>query len=359
MLLIRAFKRKDNAIFVFGFTFTVALASFGFKVSFAAQDAPEMVPFFLQTVVKSLEELPLVTQARAAMIAILGGIWYTGVFESLFMARAKEEGGQPVISVISHYLDLFLMTQTRFTNIPLFLSFWLIEHSLLDLASDSTISSPEVTISILILQFFSYFCFGGTNAISSVDLSNSYNGISGYNVFAVGMLIFVSNWVGPLYWCLRAPLLLRTAQISEAKTELANLSLPDETPNTAEEWEAAKLALRKRNHLLGLSGAKQTQTKTGEVGKREGKNGGGGEVQIDERNVEVSYKAHFVMMMGFQAVASAGVMAACWILRQHLFIWTVFSPKLLFVAAWAVGLQVVGNGVLGAGAWWGSGRWVM
>jgi len=50
------------------------------------------------------------------------------------------------------------------------------------------------------------------------------------------------------------------------------------------------------------------------------------------------------------------VMAACTVLRQHLFIWTVFSPKFLFSMAWAVAWHLGVNIGLG-GLWWWFGGW--
>jgi ethanolaminephosphotransferase len=58
----------------------------------------------------------------------------------------------------------------------------------------------EVTITSLLMQYVSFFAFGGTNSISSVDLSSAYNGVSGYNIVAVGILTFMSNWTGPIFW---------------------------------------------------------------------------------------------------------------------------------------------------------------
>lgn len=89
-------------------------------------------------------------------------------------------------------------------NIPIFLLFQFQEafvRSLdLDIASISTTS--------VLLQYMAFFAFGGTNAISSVDLSSAYNGVSGFNVVAVGILTFVSNWAGAVYWSSATNLLL-------------------------------------------------------------------------------------------------------------------------------------------------------
>jgi ethanolaminephosphotransferase len=93
-------------------------------------------------------------------------------------------------------LVLFLITQSRATNIPLLLIFEVLFY----LINDLNLGLVELTTTSLLLQHMSFFAFGGSNAISSVDLSSAYNGISGYNVVAVGVLTFVSNWSGPIFW---------------------------------------------------------------------------------------------------------------------------------------------------------------
>lgn len=169
------------------------------------------------------------------------------------------------------FTDVFLLTQTRFTNIPLILFFRVIWRRLAALQS---LSWLEITLTTLILQHVSFFALGGANAISSVDLSNAYNGVAGFNVVVVGFLTFVSNWVGPIFWASAAPLLLAS---------------------DAELW---------RKHVLAMT--------------------------------------------AFFAVAGLAVMAACTVLRTHLFIWTVFSPKYLYVMAWSLAFHLF------AGMGWGE-----
>ena len=101
-------------------------------------------------------------------------------------------------------MTLFLLSQSRATNIPLFLLFEAQFHAL-DILR---LSDTEVTLACLLSQFTSFFALGGSNAISSIDLSNAYNGINGYDMAAVGFLTFCSNWAGPLWWASAAALLL-------------------------------------------------------------------------------------------------------------------------------------------------------
>ena len=128
----------------------------------------------------------------------------------------------------------------------------------------------ELAITFLLAQYMTFFAFGGSNSISSVDLSNAYNGIGNYSVIFVGILTFVSNWAGPIWWVSATGI----------------------------------LRLRQARH---------------------------------ER------KTHMAVVTFHMAATLMSVMAACTILRAHLFIWTVFSPKYLYAMAWTVVNHLVVN----------------
>lgn len=140
-------------------------------------------------------------------------------------------------------------------------------------------SLSDLTVTALLLQYSSFFILGGSNAISSVDLSNAYNGIAGYNVIAVGILTLISNWAGPIWWIFATAVVMSTS-----------------------------FGLQKR-------------------------------AAFD----------HFALLTLFTAFSTLSVMVACMVLREHLFIWTVFSPKFLFTVAWVVGHHVLINGFFGYG----------
>jgi ethanolaminephosphotransferase len=137
----------------------------------------------------------------------------------------------------------------------------------------------DLTVTALLLQYSSFFVLGGSNAISSVDLSNAYNGIAGYNVLAVGILTFISNWAGPIWWVFAMAVVMSASSAIKGKAVFE----------------------------------------------------------------------HFALLTLFTAFSTLSVMVACMVLREHLFIWTVFSPKFLFTVAWVVGHQVLINGFLGYG----------
>jgi ethanolaminephosphotransferase len=183
---------------------------------------------------------------------------------------------------IHDLLVLFLITQSRATNIPLLLVFEIAFHLLNKLPLDLV----EITTTSLLFQYLSFFAFGGSNAISSIDLSSAYNGVSGYNVVAVGILTFVSNWAGPVFW-----------------TSATNLML---------------LRLRSRSQ--------------------------GTEKHLLSR--------HIALLTLFITSSLFFVMAACTLLRTHLFIWTVFSPKYLYSMAWSLGQHLAINVGFGSLLYW-------
>ncbi|KAJ5362281.1 Alkaline phosphatase-like alpha/beta/alpha [Penicillium brevicompactum] len=168
-----------------------ATLAFTFKVHFAASESPELLEgtFISQIVERWPYSLSLVLHARLvfcglaliALAALLGG---------------RRSNSANVHSSIHQVLHIFLMTQSRATNVPMFLLFRVTASIL----SALDLTGMEVTITTLIFQYMTFFAFGGSNAISSVDLASAYNGVGSYNVGLVGFLTFVSNWAGPIWW---------------------------------------------------------------------------------------------------------------------------------------------------------------
>jgi ethanolamine phosphate transferase 2 subunit G len=171
------------------------------------------------------------------------------------------------------------MTQSRATNIPVFL----LSAILCNLLQSQSLTIADITTSSVLLQFTTFFALGGSNAISSVDLSNAYNGVSGYNIIAVGVLTFISNWAGPIFW-----------------TSATNLML----------------------------------------------------LQKYRRGEIAAFRHHVTLLTLFTTTAVAFVMAACTVLRTHLFIWTVFSPKYLYCMAWSLAQHLLVNIGFGGFLFW-------
>lgn len=189
----------------------------------------------------------------------------------------------PAGAAFHDLLTLFLVTQSRIANIPLFLLFEIQFRLLISF----DLSTTEISTTSLLFQYASFFAFGGSNAISSIDLSSAYNGVRDYNVLVVGVLTFVGNWAGPLWW-------------ASATTKLL--------------------------------------------------------LQRDRRDPKPDLFHHLTLLTLFAVTSLLFVMLACSALRTHLFIWTVFSPKYLYIMAWCLAqhlcINVAGVSLL---VWLGSG----
>ena len=274
---------------------SLCLAAFGFKVAFTHADAPELLLGFHRYLLRPMEVASLLTQARTVFFGLALFLLVTIVAEFHRRPTAASpvqtctpttappygmNGGLSRLSWPLHdLLTLLLVTQSRVTNIPLFLLFEVQLHLLRAL----NLVPGDLTLTLIILQFSSFFALGGSNAISSIDLSNGYNGIGGYNVAAVGLLAFVSNWAGPLWWTSATNLLLLQQHRAERRSILA---------------------------------------------------------------------CHLTLLTTFTAASMFFVILACTMLRTHLFIWTVFSPKYLYSIAWSLGQHLCVNIVFGSALFW-------
>lgn len=267
----------------------VMVVAFTFKLAFTAADSPELLDSrVLGLVERYLSQASLVSLARLifyGILLLLATFLYANG-RSTPQERNKDETENPwgnfsaklftnchqkqtCRDFLHELLTLFLMTQTRAISVPLYLLFRC-QASVLGMVG---LSSFETIVTSIIFQHTAFFAFGGSNAISSIDLSNAYNGISSYNVGLVGILTFLSNWAGPIWW------LSATYQMRRRWTRT------DATD---------RLVLSTLHVALGL----------------------------------------------------LAVMTACTLLRTHLFVWTVFSPKLLYSMAWAVVHHGIVNTIL-------------
>ncbi|KAK3953626.1 transferase [Pseudoneurospora amorphoporcata] len=305
----------------------LVLAAFTFKAAFTLEDAPELVvPFVKSSLLDFTRGASLIARARAVFVGLglataagMGFIlWESKIVSGLRGSRHKrqtpEKNGPAraeAVTVLQNLYTTLALTQSRTTNIPLFLIFNLTYWFLSNEIDTGNLSTAELGISSLLLQYASFFAMGGSNAISSVDLSNAYNGVSDFSVVLVGILTYVGNWAGPVWWVVGTVVLLGRI------------------------W--------RRDQRLALS--KDKKDEAGEVSV----------VQEQSQTQSGLFKTYVSVMTLFTAFSVAAVMAACTILRTHLFVWTVFSPKYLYCVAWSLGQHLVVNvGVGGLLFWLGS-----
>ncbi|KAJ2786640.1 major facilitator super transporter protein [Coemansia interrupta] len=138
---------------------------------------------------------------------------------------------------------------------------------------------PSKALVLLCLVHASFFVLGNSNSLASLDLSNAYAGVSRYNEGLVGVLLFTANWAGPLWW-------------AAAGFATLALSAADDTAAGPEDGRMQR--------LLGWIVA-----------------------------------AHL-----WQAATILVLSVVVTLMRTHLFIWSVFSPRYLYQIAWFAGFYL-------------------
>ncbi|KAF2841407.1 alkaline phosphatase-like protein [Patellaria atrata CBS 101060] len=305
----------------------LSLVAIFFKFAFVARDAPELLGWFPESGVEWLLLLPLVKLARGIFAGCFFGVLWLGYWEGMHIRT-----GQPaaLAQSLHNLLSLIILTQTRTQNIPLFFIFTVMAN----LIARLPLISFQRTLSIILLTHTSFFSLGNSNAISSIDLSNAYNGVSGYNVIAVGILVFISNWAGPIWWTTTSNLISNQS-----------LALDDVRRKTKENdrRNGKNWILREREHLASLAERASDENVS---------------PSPQEPNKTIStpqqflFIHHVALLTFFTSVSLLAIMIACTALRTHLFIWTVFSPKYLYAMAWCMGHHIFINIGLGGLMWW-------
>ncbi|KAF4506391.1 hypothetical protein G6O67_006481 [Ophiocordyceps sinensis] len=195
---------------------SLVMAAFTFKLAFTAEAAPELVAGLAKKLNDSLEGPSLTSRARVVfmLMTVLAGV-------AVYQRKRGRRHVMPSVRLLHHLYTLLAMTQSRATNIPLLL---LASAMCYNLGRDE-LSVPEITASSILLQHTFFFAFGGSNAISSVDLSSAYNGVSDFTIVSVGALTFIGNWAGPIF-CSSATnsLLLRRHRSGQAHVFLHHIT---------------------------------------------------------------------------------------------------------------------------------------
>lgn len=212
------------------------------------------------------------------LFVILQRFWLVAILLQLLRPMYAKFIKQKSISFKSYLLNLLstvtfiLISQTNYLNVPIFPVLYLIFFGLVQISPESSINSNAFNLFTLLLQNLTFFQFGSTNSLSSVDLTNSFNGLTSYNVFLSGLLTYTCNWAGPIFWTI-AHLYIVFSKIPEDRIKSMKWNL------------------------------------------------------LFDR-----------LLFNFVFYSTSGLLllSCCYHLRFHLFIWTVFSPKILYFLSWLV-----------------------
>lgn len=188
---------------------------------------------------------------------------------------------------------LILIQYSRLEVIPIYLIFFVIKYAFSKLLNHVEVDQLLVSVTwfTIIMQNLSFFSIGGTNLLATVDLSNAYNGVGSYNVFLVGFLTFLSNFATPIYWSLSSLQLIFEKDVIQ--------------------WKFGQKT------SLNLSSLRYP-------------------ILLIKSMISLLYYSIFGTLL----------VLSCINLRFHLFIWTVFSPKLLYFGVWFVFVNTLTDLVL-------------
>ncbi|EPS39021.1 hypothetical protein H072_7217 [Dactylellina haptotyla CBS 200.50] len=292
--LKRNLETRHSAIVGPVMSISPVVSSMLFKLSMAALDQRELIPSFLMDFAEGFAKVSVVTQAQL-VFAILFIIATYLVLVRNPSLKGTNASGVSRIQPFHDILTVFIATQSRLPNIPVI---WFFNVMML-LLDDMNLSLLEIILTGLTMQHVAFFALGNSNAISSVDLSNSFNGVSGFNVGFVAFLTFLTNWSGPVLWTSGTVLLMST-------------------------WMARQRKQNEKESKKVTDDGKPVATATAAAGTDQKTTGG----MMD------TYLKYAEVMSTFRAMAMVAVMGACMALRMHLFVWTVFSPKYLFAMVW-------------------------
>jgi len=60
-----------------------------------------------------------------------------------------------------------------------------------------------------------FFGFGNSNSLATIDISGAYTGLSTYSEFSVGFLVFLIGYSGPIFFCLSALVIIARMYYTE------------------------------------------------------------------------------------------------------------------------------------------------
>lgn len=276
-------------------TLTTVILSFTFKLFQAYIDGNKL-PLLLEKCASSvisnfhcLNSGDIYALSTSISKAFYCSFAFTLVFQSfsskIFHRKVK-------LSQVCDTISIFLMHQSRMEIIPVFILFYLLRYSVSQILCLEMLHLGIDKITVIVnlfsicMQGLSFFSLGNTNLLATVDLSNSYNGLESYNIYIVALLTFFSTFAGPIFW------------------SLFSLQI----------FEKVFSAFKKKSYVKTY--VSFTFDK----------------YSLIEQKIQAN--------LFFYCLSALFLFLTCFSLRYHLFIWTVFSPKLLYFGSWSILLNI-------------------
>ncbi|CAO3638657.1 unnamed protein product [Mucor hiemalis] len=273
-----------------------------------ATDIPGLYRQFLDwEVIQSLDQVQLgrlIFNYWGAGLFVLFGLFYITKRATLMdigVVNIPERKTSIFLQSLLHLSTPILILLSGSSNATLFIVYN-VQLTLLLLWQDYLSNEnavPVWLVSMIIsgLSHSAFFMTGHSNSIASVDLSNAYIGVKEYDTVLIGALTFCSNWSASIWWSIAGWALIENVE-----------KLPEMTRSSMDNKQNEELSIKEETQpwLTYL----------------------------------VSQSSVFSLVL---VVLSISVT----ILREHLFIWTVFSPKYLYQVSWSVLYHWIIQAVIG------------
>lgn len=234
----------------------------------------------------SISRLPLdqVTTARLLffLIFIMFIISFFSNLKEEKMNRIHQKTKKRIDLILISFSNLFLLLHKP-QNSFLIVGFWIQLLVFRFLSEDDQTFNNYFTLKWM--GYSSFFVLGNSNGISTIDISGAYTGLTDYNQFIVGSLVGIIILSGPIFFFLGSiPFLVPLVKTKSGLT--SNLEWKEEMMEKEEERQRVEMNWRILLSCLST---------------------------LSIRSVVLLLFSTFIVLH-----------------RNHLFIWSVFSPKYIY-----------------------------
>ncbi|RAO66844.1 uncharacterized protein BHQ10_002856 [Talaromyces amestolkiae] len=187
----------------------LALAAFLFKFYSTLTITPQLVAFAPLWVYKSSHYIDIITLYRVLGAGLISGIAFV-----LYRAKRgfrREEN----IAALTELSGLYLMTQSRVHNVPLFLIYRIQLQLFAYILERPNVFGISFLVSLLSQS--AYSAFGYNNSVATLDIPLGFNGVNYWVASTIQLIqwqLFITMWAGSTWWVCAGLGLLANAEDS-------------------------------------------------------------------------------------------------------------------------------------------------
>lgn len=222
------------------------------------------------------------------------------------------------IGKVAELFYLYLRSQTRPKNVPLFIIF----DYQLQILLHMNLSPPETATTVLLLGQSAFYSMGRNNSIATLDLLNGFNGLDESSMAGVMLQTILSNWIGPVWWSFAGLRLL--AHWAETK-----------------KGHAAGTKREDADHMRGPASKHVKSGKNKNVLRTDKENmllvaadGSSRAIQAESAGDKSPYLEYLALTTMFSALSSLALTLASIYTWGHEDLWNVLAPKFINASLW-------------------------